>query len=77
MPSTSGDANAQNTCPVRMPVGRSLHNRHLEARAVQRLTELTREAERANLFGTVAVEVVFERGRIVRVRRRSDGTDKR
>lgn len=33
MPSASGDANAQNILPVRMPVGRSHHNRLLEARA--------------------------------------------
>ena len=56
--------------------GRSEVNRQLCHTAHRRLQALIEEAEKANLYGLVSIEVGFENGRITTVRRRIDGTDK-
>lgn len=56
--------------------GRSAHNAAMARKSHHRLKDLTEQAERDNFYGSVAVEVYFENGRITAVRRRSDGTDK-
>ena len=49
-----------------------------ESRAVahKRLDQLMDAAEHGNEYGIVAVDVIFEAGRIVAVKRRIDGSDK-
>jgi hypothetical protein len=62
---------------IQLPThGRSEVNRQLCRTAHRRLQTLVEEAENANLYGLVSIEVGFENGRITTVRRRIDGTDK-
>jgi len=56
--------------------GRSEHNAAMLATAHRRLRALTDAAESDNLFGSVAVEIVFRGGRIEHVRRKLEGSDK-
>lgn len=55
---------------------RAEHNGGLRARAHARLDQLVEDAERGDFYGTVAVEVQMEAGRITYVRRKIDGTDR-
>jgi len=61
---------------VRLPAGRSEHNRSLRQRGQRRLNDLIDAAERDNLYGTVGIELTFERGRIVLVRFTANHTDR-
>jgi len=61
---------------ARLPAGRSEHNRSLRQRGRRRLDDLIDAAERDNLYGTVGVELTFERGRITLVRFTVNHTDR-
>ena len=57
--------------------GRSEQNKAVRIKAHERLDQMCEMAEANQTYGTVGVQVTFERGEATLVRRTIDGTDRR